>query len=64
MPLYDYECPKCGAIIEFMLPFDHEKPKCPKCDYETMTMKFGVYSIHMKAAHSSTTKDIVSKIVK
>ena len=31
MPLYDYECPTCGAIFEWVAKFDEEL----KCELET-----------------------------
>ena len=31
MPLYDWECEKCGAIFEEMAPFDEDHIPCPHC---------------------------------
>lgn len=36
MPLYDYECPKCGLKFEAIARFDEEM-KCPICFDEVAT---------------------------
>lgn len=34
MPIYEYECPKCG-IVEVLQPVNSEKPEvCPNCQKE------------------------------
>lgn len=30
MPIYEYECPKCGARFEELV-FGNDVPACPKC---------------------------------
>jgi len=34
MPIYEYECPKCGGISERIEKMNENKrnPKCAKCD--------------------------------
>jgi len=51
MPLYEYECPKCGAQGEAIRPIgDTERPICPRCfvlgigkdkPYQEMERKIG-----------------------
>lgn len=35
MPLYDYRCMKCGAVVEYLVPFDDkdEVRYCERGDY-------------------------------
>jgi putative FmdB family regulatory protein len=35
MPKYDYYCQNhCAGVLEYVLPFDHEIPKCGICGNE------------------------------
>lgn len=36
MPRYDYECPGEQSVQEFILPMEHETPRCDVCG-ATMT---------------------------
>ncbi|HAC92397.1 MAG TPA: hypothetical protein DCF63_17470 [Planctomycetaceae bacterium] len=36
MPLYEYECPKCGAEVEMLVRNLSEKPSCPKCGHNEL----------------------------
>ena len=31
MPMYEYECKKCGHKFETLVQSSEEKPKCEKC---------------------------------
>ena len=35
MPLFDYQCEKCGSVIEKLVKSSSDKETvwCPKCDY-------------------------------
>ena len=38
MPIYEYQCEKCGRILNFLVRSiaDHKPPKCPKCGHPVM----------------------------
>ncbi len=39
MPIYEYQCPKCGAKTEELVAsFSAPAPKCPKCGVKTEKM--------------------------
>ncbi|MBI2324757.1 MAG: zinc ribbon domain-containing protein [Chloroflexi bacterium] len=31
MPIYEYRCPRCGAVFEKLMPMKAERPSCPRC---------------------------------
>ncbi|TAN37038.1 MAG: zinc ribbon domain-containing protein [Verrucomicrobia bacterium] len=39
MPIYEYQCEKCGRILNFLVRSmaSHQAPKCPKCGHPKMT---------------------------
>jgi putative FmdB family regulatory protein len=53
MPIYEYECEKCGRRFEYFLRSggDEKKVKCPKCGAENP--KRVVSSFATKSADSS-----------
>jgi putative FmdB family regulatory protein len=36
MPIYEFECPKCEAIRELRLPYEHEAVLCETCEDQIM----------------------------
>ena len=36
MPFFDYECQKCGAVSEILVPRHDSTPECPKCGSREM----------------------------
>lgn len=36
MPIFDYECQKCGAVQEIRVPRYDSTPQCPKCGSDEM----------------------------
>ena len=40
MPIYEYECRKCGARFEELLKRADEKVNCPKCGSSRLTKQF------------------------
>jgi putative FmdB family regulatory protein len=53
MPIYEYECEKCGDKFEYFLRWggDEQKVKCPKCCAENP--KRVVWSFVSKSSDSS-----------
>ncbi|MCS7215357.1 MAG: zinc ribbon domain-containing protein [Thermodesulfovibrio sp.] len=43
MPLYEYECKKCGEFFE-LLVFGNRTISCPKCGSEQLIKKFSTFS--------------------
>lgn len=35
MPMYDFECTKCGHTFEMVTPYSAAPPPCPECDQAT-----------------------------
>jgi len=35
MPLYEYECEKCGHQFDQIVKFDADPPPCPECEGKT-----------------------------
>ena len=35
MPMYDFECTKCGHAFETVIPSDAPAPPCPECNAAT-----------------------------
>jgi putative FmdB family regulatory protein len=44
MPLFDYECPNCGAQTEEFVRNPHEPQSCPNCDTK-MQRKWGRFGV-------------------
>jgi putative FmdB family regulatory protein len=34
MPLYEYKCDECGALIERLMRVNEQAPDCERCDGE------------------------------
>ena len=50
MPVYDYECKKCGhTLIDVKQKINDDKlTECPKCKKQTLNRKIGNSSFHLK----------------
>ena len=55
MPIYEYECSKCGHRFEFlMLPHQPSEPECPAChkkDLQRLVSLCAVSSESTREAH-------------
>lgn len=48
MPIYEYECEKCGKVLEVLEPIHKHDSNCPKCTCGGITRrKFSKFSIDM-----------------
>ena len=49
MPIYQYECDKCGQRFDFRREIGevNKEPKCPKCGADSVRR---VYSVHSACA--------------
>jgi putative FmdB family regulatory protein len=36
MPIYEYQCKKCGFVFEMFVLSHQEKTRCPKCSSENV----------------------------
>lgn len=67
MPLYDYDCPKCGYIkVDVIMPPDDRKFRfaCPECDHKPMVRAItqsGHYCGNQDAAWLKSVGDVVDK---
>jgi putative FmdB family regulatory protein len=43
MPMYDFECTKCGHTFEEVIPISAEPPACPSCGAPTQKMVSAVF---------------------
>jgi len=41
MPIYEYVCHDCHSEFELLVR-DHERPKCPECESETLEKQLSV----------------------
>jgi putative FmdB family regulatory protein len=46
MPIYEYQCTKCGEAFDIMASLDERDAKavCPSCGSRHVTRKFGVFT--------------------
>jgi putative FmdB family regulatory protein len=44
MPIYEYQCSRCGATIEVLLPASKVPSKCPKCGAAKLVRKFSSFT--------------------
>ena len=46
MPIYEYECPKCGAHMERLVRAEGDIPKkCPECGSTKLHKAFSAFSV-------------------
>lgn len=51
MPIYDYQCPACGAEQEvFLLPGEEEPKACASCGKVGLTRKVCASAFHLKGS--------------
>ncbi|MGC8937448.1 MAG: FmdB family zinc ribbon protein, partial [Thermodesulfovibrio sp.] len=53
MPIYEYECKKCGEVFE-LLVFGNKTVSCPKCGSEQLIKKFSPFA--MKGVQKGNSK--------
>jgi putative FmdB family regulatory protein len=58
VPLYEYECQKCGKLIEFLQNrSDSDKDvKCPECGSSEMRRKFSTFGVVMGSGKASSAR--------
>lgn len=60
MPLYDFECTKCGTVFEDLVKAGQiHTVQCPECEaveVQRLISKIGGYSIHGVNSSSATPK--------
>jgi len=65
MPMYDFECSKCGHGFEEIVPSDAAPPPCPECGAATeKVLSFGLGKVPKKGkkAEYYSHKDTQAKI--
>ncbi|GAB6175717.1 hypothetical protein JCM16814_06080 [Desulfobaculum senezii] len=50
MPLYEFECEKCGAQFEDLVASDAAAPPCPECSSGATRKLLSATSLHIEAA--------------
>lgn len=62
MPLYEYECQKCGKLTEILQSHseDDKDVKCPECGSPEMRRKFSTFGIAMGSGKVSSTGSAAS----
>ena len=53
VPIYEYECRRCGHRFEFLLPSSNTTPACPKCrgqELERLLSGFAVNTAELSRA--------------
>lgn len=49
MPIYEYECARCGYVFEVIVGSDGDPPLCPNCGDIDITRLIAAPAIHVKA---------------
>ncbi len=59
MPIYEYECEKCGEVFELRRPIDKqdEKTRCPVCGDQNCHRIYSVSSILASGSCSGGSSD-------
>ena len=57
MPLYEYECQKCGKLTEILQNHSESDKdvKCPECGSSEMRRKFSTFGVVMGSDKASST---------
>ncbi|NJB67775.1 putative FmdB family regulatory protein [Desulfobaculum xiamenense] len=50
MPLFEYECEKCGAQFEELVALEAPAPVCPECSSSATRKLISATTIHFEAA--------------
>lgn len=53
MPIYEYECPNCGASFEELVRSREQKIICPRCQNETPKKKMSAAAFRCGAGLSA-----------
>ncbi|MFO7937351.1 MAG: zinc ribbon domain-containing protein [Kiritimatiellia bacterium] len=54
MPIYEYQCDKCGRRFDFLAKKISERPvKCPACGSKKLTKAFSAFSTGEKSSSGS-----------
>jgi putative FmdB family regulatory protein len=55
MPIYEYQCARCGCVFEVIVVFSGgDAPSCPKCGEVGITKLIAAPAIHVKADVATT----------
>lgn len=55
MPLFEYQCARCGAICEtLVLCSKNPQPKCPKCGSSKMEQIFSTFTSRSEGGPTSS----------
>jgi len=55
MPIYEYECRKCGGRFEQLIRRDADIPRaCPKCGAKSPKKVFSAFSVAASEAHAAS----------
>ena len=60
MPIYEFYCRDCNTIFNFFSKTVNttKKPKCPKCQVQTLTRKVSLFAFTGKAQENSDLDDL------
>ena len=51
MPIFEYDCEKCGSEFELLVRHD-QPPVCPNCGTNRLLKRFSVPAAHVKSSQS------------
>jgi len=46
VPIYEYECEKCGRVSEFLIRSSEDKPECPDCGSAKLERRLSTFAAH------------------
>ncbi len=53
MPMYEYECTRCGEAFEKILEMGEASPSCPHCGGRECRKLIGAPAVHVKTDHAT-----------
>ena len=64
MPMYMFECKKCGQYEDLCTWEESEKPKCPKCKRKTLRLISGISGVIFTDPRGTSKEDNFGYVAK
>ena len=56
MPIFEYECGKCGQQFEFLVLPTSDAPKCPQCSSKKLTQMISLFAVSSESTRETSLK--------
>ena len=67
MPIYEYQCRKCGHQFEYLVLPSSDKPQCPSCSHKSLQQLVSLCAVsseNTRQAHLKSARKVASKVQK